>query len=90
VPGGGIQLKDGKFNFNAPEVGYSERFSKTLSKVSNDWADSFIGEFFIRFADGTYARIHLDMSTYQFIIRSSYLNPTGSRNLEYDPLKRIK
>ena len=23
VPGGGIQLKDGRFNFNAPEVGYS-------------------------------------------------------------------
>lgn len=90
VPGGGIQLKNGKFNFQAPENGYVETFSKAFSKEAEDWADSFIKEYFIRFADGTYARIHLDMSTHQFIIRSSYLNPSGSRNLEYDEKKRIK
>lgn len=90
VPGGGIQLKDGKFNFQAPESGYVETFSKAFSKEADDWADSFIREYFIRFEDGTYARINLDMSTYQFIIRASYLNPSGSRNLEYDKSKRIK
>lgn len=90
VPGGGILLKEGKFNFQAPENGYAETFSKSFSKEEEEWADSFIKEYFIRFADGTYARVHLDMSTHQFIIRSSYLNPSGSRNLEYDPSKRIK
>ena len=90
VPGGGIQLKDGIFNFEAPEDGYAETFSRAFPKEAEDWADSFIKHYFIRFADGTHARVHLDMRTDQFIIRSSYLNPSGSRNLEYDKSKRIE
>jgi hypothetical protein len=48
------------------------------------------GRFYLKTKDG-YALIELRMVPGgQYFRLQSYLNPTGSRNLEYDPAKEIK
>ncbi len=102
VPGGGIQVVPGdhslsrpeevfKGNEIAPEIGYQEEiifdFPKDID--ASRWKDRMQTGCFIRFKDGTYARIvinaHEDLVSVQ-----SYFNPTGSNNLKFDYSKRIK
>ena len=47
--------------------------------------------YYVIFADGKYARIDFTMTAggEHFFTINSYLNPSGSRHLEYDPKKRV-
>jgi hypothetical protein len=92
VPDGGLVERD-KNNFEAPENGFgpSEEFS--ISKLQKDWSDRVEREYFLKLKDGTYARVKFQMMAgghYNFFVLESYVNPSGSRNLEYDPAKEIK
>jgi hypothetical protein len=92
VPGGGLVERTGPFDFEAPAEGYRE--SDEIVMYSNDpqWDKRFGKEYFIKLKNKTYARMKFSFTSAgdHFFRIESYLNPTsGSRNLEYDPEKRI-
>jgi hypothetical protein len=93
VPGGGLVERVGNFNFEAPVENYVQAFEFKMPATTERWQPSLKKEFFLRLADGCYARVKLDIITGgdHFIDIESYLNPTpGHRNLEFDPSKAIK
>ena len=89
VPGGGFIRRDGRFDFIAPEDGYEEEVYIGMEKNDPDWKTTQEHEYFVRFPNGTYGRFWIRANVTHFVYRSHY-NPTGSRNLEYDPDKRIR
>lgn len=79
-----------EFDFEAPTNGYQQTDSGVMSKSlpGNQWKDRVVRNFFIRFQDGTYARVALEIhaGAKPFVTLDSYLNPKpGSRNLEAGP-----
>ena len=90
VPGGGLVKREGEFNFEAPVEGY-QPFDE-IKPPEERWASNAERQYFVKTADNRYARIEIRIRTGgdHFVVIQSYLNPQpGSRNLEYDPAKRI-
>ena len=92
---GGLVESHEEFMLEAPADGYqnSLRFEQTVG--SPGYKNDMELRWFVRLADGkTFARIgSLLFSKYNdgaAIRMVLYLNPSGSRNLEYDPQKEIK
>jgi hypothetical protein len=88
VPQGGLQTRKDELDFQAPEAGYEP--SETISMPANSaqWSNSAKRSYFVKFSDGTYARVDLTMITGDdpFLIWKSYLNPKpADRNLEAAP-----
>lgn len=93
VPGGGLVERAGGFDFEAPAESYHPVFEFNMPATTDRWQPGFEKEFFLRLADGCYARIRLHVVSGGdvFVVVESYLNPkSGSRNLEFDPKKAIK
>jgi len=64
----------------------------TMPKDSERWKRDFEAEYFVKLASGHYARMRFRITTggTHSARVSAYLNPTpGSRNLEYDPAKKV-
>ena len=62
-----------------------------MPKNAEKWQPQAERSYFLKLANGCYARIEFKMiagGDHYFKIES-YLNPSGSRNLEYDPKKSI-
>ncbi len=79
----------------APKEGYrpSLRYSFDSSMSDEDWTIHFNKFFFIRFTDGTYARIDTEISPEAkrpWHIVYSYYNPSGNRSTEFNPDIQIK
>ena len=92
VSGGGIQTSTEEFPFIAPEGGYQS--SLTLDAETpkpGNWTELYQGgQFYIKTADERYGRIELKAVPGKTFMRYLlFLNPSGSRNLEYDPVKRV-
>jgi len=88
VPNGGVQPRTGdQFNFEAPTDGYQPSDKIEMTKGADQWHDSGQKEYFVKLADGRYARVTVFVAAQgHFVSVTSYLNPTpGHRNLEYDP-----
>jgi hypothetical protein len=93
VPGGGLVERDGQFDFMAPEEGYREADELGMDSKAERWTSQVEKEYFLRLADGRYARIHIVLSAggNHFFNLAFHLNPTpGHRNLAYDPAKRVR
>jgi hypothetical protein len=92
VPGGGIQERTNRFQFQAPSEGYQSEISisKAASLPREEWKGEFQKEFFILLPSGTYARIQIRVVAKKGSCEiESFLNPNpSSRNLEYDPNKQ--
>jgi len=91
APGGGFIERTDQFDFIAPEYGYTETLTFEMSTDNEDWNDYGIEEeVFAKLKDGNYARLLFRYKPSgskrgdSFKIYS-YTNPSGSRNLEYDP-----
>jgi hypothetical protein len=88
VPGGGLQLRNGEFDFQAPQDGYAPSDEIGVSASDPKWNSGASREYFLKLATGKYARIKLMIAVggnEDFSI-TSFLNPQpGHRNLEYDP-----
>jgi hypothetical protein len=89
VRGGGIQIRKGdEFNFTAPESGYNPIDEISMSASAGDWNSVVTREYYLKLADGSYARMNVTMHVggdNVFSIKS-YLNPIpGHTNLEFDP-----
>lgn len=90
--GAGLIESEDEFMFEAPEVGYFPKYSYQFDADAPDWQSEARKNYFVRSSDGQeYARLEIKfMPKYQqngaARIRF-FVNPTGSRNLEYTPNK---
>lgn len=94
--GGGIQRYDEEFPFLAPEAGYqpADEIDMTVKTDQPDqkWQMDVQRLYFIRTSDGRFGRVVFRMITHggHFCLVESYFNPSGSRNLEFDPSNAIQ
>jgi hypothetical protein len=92
VPDGCLIQRSGQFDFEAPIEGYRDYDELVMSQTADDWQAQARREYFFKFNDGRYARIRFEIFAGgdHFFEVEPYVNPKpGSRNLEYDPNKRI-
>lgn len=95
VPGGGLADRKGEFNFEAPLEGYRLVDEFGMNATDGKWTSNFEKQYFLKLHDGNYARVNIDFhpetgNDWNFISLKSYINPRGSRNLEFDPNKTLK
>jgi hypothetical protein len=93
VPGGGLIERGDAYAFEAPATGYKPVFEFDMSTSADRWRPHLEKAFFLRLADGVFARVSLNIITgdNHFIVIESYLNPESkNRNLEFDSAKAIK
>ena len=95
APNGGFIERDNPFDFIAPESGYIETLTFEMLEDAERWNDlGYEQEVFVKLRDGNFARLLFDYGPSKskrgdsFTIES-YTNPSGSRNLEYDPSLEI-
>jgi hypothetical protein len=90
---GGLQPYKDEFPFKAPLDGYApfEEIDMPVS-LKEDWGNSAKRNYFVRLANGNYARMTFEIipGGGHIILLDSYLNPSGSRNLEFDPNKIVQ
>jgi hypothetical protein len=92
VPGGGIIERKGRFDFEAPADGYQTAVEVNMPATAAKWSIGAEREYFAQLSDGRYARFSVRFYPRKrnFVVLESYINPTpGSRNLEFDPNKKI-
>jgi len=89
---GVIKMSNDEFAYLAPESGYTSSVIIDMPMTSKDWISTIEKQFYLKLHDGKYfARVNLRLPT-DFeppptaLKIESWLNPTGSRNLEYDSL----
>ncbi len=91
---GGLIETDDEFLYQAPESGYQQNMNMFFDKTFR-WSNDAYKKLYLKSRNGkVYAGLKLRILTYHTgkgLIRiSSLINPNGSRNLEYDPAKRIR
>jgi hypothetical protein len=93
APSGGFLKRTNEFSFVAPEDGYVEFLEFAMTKnMKEDWKRGDQGEYFVKLKDDMYGRVHIKLypnEQFNMFTMESFLNPSGSRNLEYDPKKTI-
>ena len=88
VAAGGILASEDEFMRWAPESGYSEKFVIQFKQTDMELSQVVKRRFFIKTQQGIYG--HIELEAYPFYDGeaafqvTSVVNPSGSRNLEYD------
>jgi hypothetical protein len=95
VPGGGLTEIQDPYPYEAPENGYQENVTVGTGPNPQTYVDSTTKNYYYKSADGKYGRLTITLQAdFQppptFFHIDAYLNPSGSRNLEYDRKKQIK
>jgi len=93
APGGGLIQRSDAFAFEAPAIEYKPSVEMTMQVNPNQWSETFSGDYYIKLSNGNYARAVLAVyARHQpaLDISSTFINPAGSRNLEYDKAQQIK
>ena len=90
VNGAGVLESADEFMFEAPEAGYEQTYSYRFRVSDPEWKSQLGRKYFVRARNGQlHGRLELDfIPKYQnsaAIAVHFYVNPTGSRNLEYQP-----
>lgn len=93
IDGGLIETED-PFPYLAPEAGYQLTCLYSMSTSDPNWSDRVKKQFYMKSRGGkVYARVQVEiLENYQkeSALRIYYLaNPSGSRNLEWDPKERM-
>jgi hypothetical protein len=91
IQGGGLIEIHDPYPYKAPEDGYNETMSIASGPNLRSDSISVVRNFYFKMANGSFGRLTVDLSPnlpspMGFGI-GSYLNPSGSRNLEYDETK---
>ena len=95
VPSGGVAEVGDAYPNEAPADGYDAQFVIDMPANSKDWQSSVTRNFYVKARGGKlYARITLRITAdYEppptGVTMEAFVNPSGSRNLEYDPLKTV-
>lgn len=92
INGAGLIESDAPFMFEAPEEGYLRQYNYQFEAGSSDWQSQLRKKYYARSSDGKiYASLEIKfMPKYQDGAAARirfFVNPTGSRNLEYPPNK---
>jgi len=95
VAGGGIAESLDPYPYLAPDRSYQNEFSFGQSKDAPSWSLGLQKTFYVRTQKGIYGRISIDLAADSErpdtgITIDAYLNPSGSRNLEFDSAKEVK
>jgi Carboxypeptidase regulatory-like domain len=92
IPDGGFVETREEFTFEAPETGYSTSFEVDMPATAADWSVSTEKTlYFVCGEPKRYGRLNFRTSgNSRYIFMEYVLNPSGSRNLEYDPAKEVK
>lgn len=89
VPNGGLLETSDNLDFQAPLNGYlgSDVIDMSTNLETDSWSSQASRNYFLRLANGTYARTSFQIVAGgdHFFQIESFLNPSGSRNLEFDP-----
>jgi hypothetical protein len=83
VPGGGLVQTSEEFPFLAPENDYQE-FDQ-WSITSTNWTETLDKQYYLKLRDGNFGRVKLrviGVPNRAYFRMESFLNPSGSRNLE--------
>ena len=90
---GGVMTSSDEFMYRAPQEGYESKITISASAQDLKWSSEKAISFYLK-SRGLYARVKAEFMTDSerpttgFNV-DTYLNPTGSRNLEYDPLQNV-
>ena len=99
APGGGLVEATDLYKNQAPENGYQEAYSFAQGKSEPKWIGRFTKTFYVHTINGQYAKVMIDLTPGTNrpgaglgigLSLAIWLNPSGSRNLEFDPTKQIK
>jgi hypothetical protein len=92
LPSGGFLVHDQEYPFEAPETGYTEILAIEMTADRGDWQQGIEKQaFFVAGTPPRYGRLTLRThGATRYVFLDYYLNPDGSRNLEYDPAKEIR
>jgi hypothetical protein len=95
VPDGGLVKVDRNelFPFEAPEEGYQPSDEINMpAALGQDWQSDALRKYYLKLKDNNYAFLVFDLTMGgrpPFLMLQCNLNPSGSRNLEYDKAKQI-
>ena len=90
---GGIVETSDEFMYRAPERGYQAHYEFSMAANNPQWKETIGKQFYLKSRGGkVYGRMQVEvLSNYQdkavFSVKY-FVNPSGSRNLEYDPSKQ--
>jgi hypothetical protein len=93
IPGGGLQELTEEFPFSAPETGYQTLVEIDMPEsLGKDWLDDVTRQYYVKLRNGNFGRLTFGMVAGgdHFCLIEPYINPTGSRNLEFDPQRVIQ
>jgi hypothetical protein len=93
VLGGGLLVTTNQFDFLAPENGYLTTDKiEMLKTMDAGWRSEVQKNYFLKLKSGTYARMRflIIAGGDHFFEVQSFVNPSGSRNLEFDPAVQPK
>jgi hypothetical protein len=94
ISGGVIEVTNIGYLYEAPESGYQKIYSIYMTAADPNWQEQIERTFYIESRDGKifghiYVTIIPDYHETSFFKIESFINPAGSRNLEFDPQKQI-
>jgi hypothetical protein len=92
---GGLLPENDPYPNWAPEGGYQSSFETNMSSNSVPWIANPAQSFYIKSSHGQYGRMFLKLYTDSLGSNTVatvklWINPSGSRNLEFDPSKQIQ
>lgn len=92
---GGIMEENDPYPYWAPENGYQSFFEAGMNSNDRPWRPEFIQNFYFKNSQGQYGRLLINLLTSSkrpqtgFTIET-WLNPSGSQNLEFNPAKQAQ
>jgi hypothetical protein len=96
IAGGGLVESHDIYPYEAPESGYVADFEFSVKKDDPHWTQKLVQEFYVLTNKGQYGRMHFDLTTDSDRPEGTgfevevYLNPSGSRDLEFDRKQQVK
>lgn len=92
VPGGGLSEVQDPYPYEAPKDGYQETVTITTGVNPRTYSDEVRRAYYYKSPDGKFGRLSIDLTTdFQppptFFGIESYINVSGTNNLEYDRTK---
>ena len=90
MPKGGLREYSDRLEFEAPESGYQPEILYRHDVADPNYVGQLKKLFFLKLRNGTaYARIDVELigmwNDSSAVFMKSWVNPRGSRNLEFDP-----